>query len=482
MNEFAPLEGLSQRLPPSNIPAEQALLGSCLANNKAYELVSGFLRPEHFIDPGHARIFEVIGRRCALGQKADPVTMRQELEKSGALTELGGIDYLASLLGAMVGVINAPDYGRQIVDGWLRRKMIDVGEQIVNMAFLYEGGLDADALLMEAQNQINDISSLGADDGAKTMAQAIAGVIDGMEQALAGTLPPIYSTGFPDVDSLIGGGLRPKQAIFLGGRPGHGKSALALQVALHVVQRYGLPVFFASLEMAAEEMASRAISLLAEVPAWRIELGRVSNEELERIVQAQRTLSALPIVFDDRPRQTFAEVVAGTRRFKRKYGKVGMVVVDHMHIIKLDEKLLNKAGLVYATGDVANMAKELAKCEDCPVLVLAQLSRNKEGAEDKTPTLADLKNSGDIEAAADTVLFTHRAELHLHKAKPTQKPGEDSADYGIRVSAYDLMCQEAAGKATILCAKARKGRTGAVDLLFNGETTSFAAIDPFNKN
>src|SRR5579875_1027074 len=143
MNDIdSPLAGLSQRLPPSNLQAEQALLGALLANNKAYERVSEFLIPDHFADPIHGRIFQAIVRRIEAGQLADAVTLKAEFEHSGVLEEVGGTAYLAQLLTAMVGIINAGEYGRAIHDAWLRRQLIDIGETVVNRAFGMEAELD----------------------------------------------------------------------------------------------------------------------------------------------------------------------------------------------------------------------------------------------------------------------------------------------------------------------------------------------------
>ena len=136
----SPLLGLSQRLPPSNVQAEQALLGALLANNRAYERVSEFLAPEHFADPIHGRIYQAIVRRIEAGQLADAVTLKAEFEHSGVLEEVGGTAYLAQLLTAMVGIINAGEYGRAIHDAWLRRQLIDIGETVVNNAFGADAG------------------------------------------------------------------------------------------------------------------------------------------------------------------------------------------------------------------------------------------------------------------------------------------------------------------------------------------------------
>src|ERR1700684_1766576 len=157
----SPLLGLSQRLPPSNLQAEQALLGALLANNKAYERVSEFLAPDHFVDPVHGRIFQSIARRVEAGQLADAITLKAEFEHSGALDEVGGTAYLAQLLSSMVGIINAAEYGRAIHDAWLRRQLIDIGETVVNNAFGADAELDGSQQIEAAEQSLFQLATEG---------------------------------------------------------------------------------------------------------------------------------------------------------------------------------------------------------------------------------------------------------------------------------------------------------------------------------
>src|SRR5579862_9623374 len=183
----SPLLGLSQRLPPSNLQAEQALLGALLANNKAYERVSEFLAPEHFADPIHGRIFQAIVRRIEAGQLADAVTLKAEFEHSGVLEEVGGTAYLAQLLGAMVGIINAGEYGRAIHDAWLRRQLIDIGEGVVNNAFGADPELDGAQQIEAAEHSLFQLATDGAVAGGFiSLQRALAEAIQGAERAISG--------------------------------------------------------------------------------------------------------------------------------------------------------------------------------------------------------------------------------------------------------------------------------------------------------
>src|SRR5580692_6752041 len=203
----SPLLGLSQRLPPSNLQAEQALLGALLANNRAYERVSEFLSPEHFADPIHGRIFQAIARRIEAGQLADAVTLKAEFEHAGILDEVGGTAYLAQLLTAMVGIINAGEYGKAVHDAWLRRQLIDIGETVVNNAFGAQPELDGGLQVEAAEQSLFDLAVKGGSDRAMiSFERALSQAIDSAERAFnrSGHVSGL-STGLRDLDKKTGG-------------------------------------------------------------------------------------------------------------------------------------------------------------------------------------------------------------------------------------------------------------------------------------
>src|SRR5215470_10821523 len=228
----SPLLGLSQRLPPANLQAEQALLGALLANNRAYERISEFLAPEHFADPIHGRIFQAIARRIEAGQLADAVTLKAEFEHSGVLEEVGGTAYLAQLLTAMVGIINAGEYGRAVHDAWLRRQLIDIGETVVNNAFGADAELDGARQIEAAEHSLFQLATDGAASGGfMTFDLALTAAIKGAERAFnrTGHVSGLTS-GLRDLDAKMGG-LHGSDLVVLAGRPGMGKTSLATAVA-----------------------------------------------------------------------------------------------------------------------------------------------------------------------------------------------------------------------------------------------------------
>jgi len=283
----SPLLGLSQRLPPANLQAEQALLGALLANNRAYERVAEFLAPEHFAHAAHGRIFQAIARRIEAGQLADAVTLRAEFEHSGLLDELGGAAYLAQLLSAMVGIINAGEYGRAIHDAWLRRQLIDIGETVVNRAFGAEPELAGGDQVEAAEQSLFDLATKGGNEGGfVSFEHALGEAIGIAERAFrrSGSVSGL-STGLRDLDSKTGG-LHPSDLLILAGRPGMGKTALATKIAFGAARALladaraadpaaeprGTVAIF-SLEMSAEQLATRLLAEEARVSSDRIRRG-----------------------------------------------------------------------------------------------------------------------------------------------------------------------------------------------------------------
>ena len=348
MNEIhSPLLGLSQRQPPSNQQAEQALLGALLANNKAYERVSEFLSPEHFVDPVHGRIYQAIVRRVEAGQLADAVTLKAEFEHSGLLDEVGGTPYFAQLLMAMVGIINAGEYGRAVHDAWLRRQLIDIGEVVVNNAFGMEAELDGRQQIELAESELFRLATQGGNDGGfVTFERALTDAILGAERAFrrAGHVSGL-STGLRDLDKKTGG-LHPSDLMILAGRPGMGKTALATKIAFgaaHALVREArsadpnaLPkgsVAVFSLEMSAEQLATRLLAEEARVSGDRIRRGEIGQKDFDRFVQVSREIAGLPLHIDDTPAITLSALRTRCRRLKRTKG-LSLVVIDYLQLMR----------------------------------------------------------------------------------------------------------------------------------------------------
>ena len=490
-----PLLGLSLRRPPSNDQAEQALLGALLANNKGYERVSDFLMPEHFADPIHGRIFQAIARRVEMGQLADAVTLRGEFEHSGVLDEVGGTAYLAQLLAAMVGIINAGEYGRAIHDAWLRRQLIDVGETVVNNAFGADPELDGMNQVEAAEQSLFELATRGGSEGGfVTFERALAGAINNAEKAfhMPGGVSGL-STGLRDLDKRTGG-LHPSDLLILAGRPGMGKTALATKIAFGAARALmaaaraldadaGLPagttapggsVAVFSLEMSAEQLANRLLSEESRVSGDRIRRGEIGQREFDRFVQVSRELSQLPLMIDDTPAVTLSAMRTRCRRLKRTRG-LSLIVIDYLQLMRATSgKSENRVQEISAiTQGLKALAKELA----VPVLALSQLSRQVENREDKRPQLSDLRESGSIEQDADAVMFIYRDEYYLQQRAPKQMAFDNEEKFQNALDKWQRDMESVHNKAELLLEKQRHGPTGKIDLFFEGEFTRFADLD-----
>ena len=485
----SPLVGLSQRLPPSNIQAEQALLGALLANNKAYERVSEFLAPDHFADPINGRIYQAIMRRVEAGQLADPVTLKAEFEHSGVLEEVGGTPYLAQLLVAMVGIINAGEYGRAIHDAWLRRQLIDIGETVVNNAFGAASELGGAEQIEAAEQSLFVLATQGsAAGGFIAFEKALVEAIEGAERAFhrSGHVAGL-TTGLRDLDAKTGG-MHPSDLVILAGRPGMGKTSLATKIAFgaakellrearekepNALPRAAVAIF--SLEMSSEQLATRLLAEEAQVSSDRIRKGEIQQRDFDKFVQVSRELAGLPIEIDDTPALTLSAMRTRARRLKRTKG-LALIVVDYLQLMRpaAGTKPENR---VLEISQITQGLKAIAKELEVPVLALSQLSRQVENREDKRPQLSDLRESGTIEQDADSVMFLYREEYYLEQREPQQARFENDEKFHASVDKWKQDMERAHNKADLIIAKQRHGPTGTIQLFFEPEFTRFADLD-----
>jgi replicative DNA helicase len=464
---------------PHNFEAEQALLGAILINNEAYSRVSDFLRAEHFFDPVNGRIFEAAAKLIERHQVANPVTLKNLFEGDEALADVGGAKYLARLAAAAVTIINAGDYGRTIFDLHLRRKLIELAETMRAEAESPDLDSDAARQIETAEQHLFDLATTGEYEGGfRTFNDVLAAAVDMAEAAykregqLTGT-----SIGFSDLDKLLGG-LQASDLIILAGRPSMGKTALATNMAYNAARlcRFdidangqkkvsdGAVVGFFSLEMSAEQLATRILAEASGVSSDRIRKGDLSNEEFQRVVEANQELSRLPFFIDDTPALSVAQLRTRARRLKRQHS-LSMIVVDYLQLLRSTSTRASD-NRVQEISEITRGLKALAKELDVPVLALSQLSRAVEQREDKRPQLADLRESGSIEQDADVVMFIYRQEYYLARTEPDLGPEEHEK--------WQMKMDEVHNLAEAIIGKQRHGPTGTVKLVFTGELTRFS--------
>jgi replicative DNA helicase len=485
------LAPLLRRL-PHNVDAEMALLGAILVNNRAFERVSDFLRPEHFVLTEHTRVFEACSRLLERGQVADPVTLKAWFEQDEALAAVGGAGYLMRLAECATTTINAGEYGRLVHDLYLRRELIGLGEDVVNRAYTSEVDENASHQIERAEQGLYDLATRGTYEGGfvpfdETMVSAlqIAEAAHKRQGLLSGV-----PCGFRDLDSKLGG-LHPSDLLILAGRPSMGKTALATNMAFNAARAYrteggnggsppkvvdGAVVGFFSLEMSREQLATRILAEQTRIPSDRIRRGMVGTDKFPDLVAASRELQRLPIHIDDTPALSISAMRTRARRLKRSRG-LGLIVIDYLQLIAPSPGSRHD-NRVQELSEITRGLKTLAKELEVPVLALSQLSRAVEQREDKRPQLADLRESGTIEQDADVVMFIFREQYYLERSEPSQRPDESEDKFHKRHEDWMQRCERAHNLAEVMIAKQRHGPIGTVKLFFEGEFTRFGDLDP----
>jgi replicative DNA helicase len=480
------------RSPPHNSEAEQALLAAILINNGVYQRVSDFLLPEHFAERVHGRIYEAISKLIDRGQIANPVTLKNIFDQDPALSEIGGAQYLGRLAASVVSIINAEDYGRQIHDLYLRRQLIDLGEQTVNDAYDHDLDLPARSQIEVAEKKLFDLATTGRYEGGfRAFGSALTAAIGLAEAAFkrSGRTSGV-ATGFVDIDKLLGG-LHRSDLIILAGRPAMGKTALATNIAFNAAKAYqavkrpdgrvvaedGASVGFFSLEMSAEQLATRVLAEESGVGSDRIRRGDVSHDDFGKFVQASHRIASVPLYIDDTPALTIAGLRTRARRLMRQQG-LDLIVVDYLQLLRGTDAR-SAENRVQEISEITRGLKALAKELHVPVLALSQLSRAVEQREDKRPMLSDLRESGSIEQDADVVMFVFREEYYLARKEPTKIEYPDDKKFNEAYENWHNRLQEVHGTAEVIVGKQRHGPVGKLTLRFDGETTKFESfVDP----
>lgn len=483
--KLAARAGSTYRELPQNIEAEQALLGAILINNDAYYRVVDFLKANHFFEPLHGHIFEVMGALIRSNRVANPITLKAFLPTTIEIVGFSVAQYLARLAAEATTVINAPDYGRTIYDLAVRRELIKVAEDMLSSAF--EAAVDSapQEQIQHAEQLLYEIAETGRYGGGfETFETALDSAIDRAAQAYEsdGKLSGL-ATGLKDLDARLGG-LQPTDLIVVAGRPGMGKTALATNIAFNVASAYdstrqvdgallpaagGIVAFF-SLEMSSEQLATRVLAEQAEISSSNIRRGEIGETEFGRLLDHRQKMRRLPLFIDQTGAISIAQLAARARRLKRQRG-LHLIIVDYIQLMQ-GKSARAAQNRVQEITEITTGLKALAKELNVPVIALSQLSRGVENRDEKRPQLSDLRESGSIEQDADVVMFVYREEYYLRNKEP--RPGTDEH------FTWEAEMREARGKAEVIIAKQRHGPTGTVAMTFQGEFTRF--FDLANQN
>lgn len=471
-----------QRQSPHNAEAERQLLGAILVNNETFYRVSDVLEAAHFFIEPHRQIYERIAQLIQAGKIASPITLKTFFPADAQIGDMGVVQYLLRLAADATTIINAEDYGRVIRDLAVRRNLIRIGEDMVNIAYDAPVDMPPRAQIEDAEKRLYELAESGRyDSGFVSFSDALRGSIQMAAAAFErqGGLAGI-STGISSVDRMMGG-LQRSDLIVLAARPAMGKTSFATNIAFNVAAAYraeqqadgsfktvdGGVVGFFSLEMSSEQLATRIISEQTEIPSHRIRRGEINDMEFEKLVAASQMMQSIPLYVDQTGGISIAQLSARARRLKRQKG-LDLIIVDYLQLLAGSSSRASQ-GRVQEITEITTGLKALAKELEAPIIALSQLSRQVENRDDKHPQLADLRESGSIEQDADVVMFIYREEYYLKNKEPSEKGSEAWFK-------WEADMQRAKGVAELIIGKQRHGPTGTVEMHFAGDVTRFSDL------
>ena len=456
---------------PMNIGAEQALLGAILSNNLALEKVENFLEPEHFSSKINALIFKTLKKLISNDQVADLNTLKVFLENDPDFISNGGISYLLKISENSISIINSKQYGELIYDLFIRRKLINLGTNLINDSYDNFEDKNSDIIIENTESNLYNLTSDGdTQKGPKQFDNILSLTIDYAEKAYKKSSDVIgLKTGLNDFDKKIGG-LHKSDLIIIAGRPSMGKTAFATNIASNICNGKNndnkTNVLFFSLEMSSEQLATRVISELSQISSEGIRTGNLSKTDFEKIIVASEQLKNLSLFIDDSPALTISSIRTRSRRLKRKFG-LDLIIIDYLQLITGESRNSND-NRVKEISDITRGLKAIAKELNIPVVALSQLSRKVEEREEKRPQLADLRESGSIEQDADLVVFLYREEYYLARTEPPEGTEKHAM--------WTSKMEKVHNIAEAIVAKHRHGPISRVKLHFNATNTKFSDL------
>lgn len=442
----APME---LRLPPHSIESEQSLLGGLLiAGESAWDRVGDIVAEGDFYRDDHRRIFRHIRRLVETGQVVDVLTVATAIEQSNETDLTGGLSYLAEVANGTPSAANIAAYARAVVEKSRMRALVLLSDEIGALA-MSAGDMTAQERFDEAEGRLMALVQSSASVGLDPVPlnEILSGVIQDIEDRVArdcqvSGLP----SGLADLDRVVDG-FKSGDLIILAGRPSMGKSALALNIAEHVAVVEGKPVMVFSLEMSSRQLAARTLASVGKINNKRIASGKLTDDDWDSMTAALGKLHAAPLIIDETPALSAAQIRSRARRQVRKHGGLALIVIDYLQLMRGNGENRHQE-----LSAITKALKEVAKSLHVPVICLSQLSRKVEDRADKRPMLSDLRESGAIEEDADVVMMVYRDEYY----------NPDSMFKGV---------------AEILIRKNRMGECGDVRAIFQPEFSRFCDAD-----
>lgn len=434
------------RIPPHDDLAEQSVLGAILLNKDAMIDVAEFLRAEHFYKESHGAIFKAMVQLFEAHEPMDIVSVTAELKHDGTLDLAGGTAYLSEVLDIVPTSASAERYGRIIKEHYTKRKLVETAAKITELAFRDQGS--AQETLDAAEQEIFSIAQHSVRRDFVNIKEALASSFDRLDELhkRGGGMRGV-PTGFSEVDFRLSG-MQDSNLIILAARPGTGKTAMILNIAMHVAVQEKMPVGIFSLEMSKEELVDRLLVGQADIDAWKLKTGKLTDDDFTKLSDAMGELAEAPLFIDDTPGINIMEMRTKARRLQVEHG-VKLIIVDYLQLADAGRRFDNR---VQEVSVISQNMKNLARELKVPVLCCSQLSRAVEARGTRVPELSDLRESGSIEQDADVVMFLYRED-------------HDQANWGDQIPTK------------LRIAKHRNGALGEIDLIFRGDRVRFFGVE-----
>lgn len=396
------------RQPPQDLDAEQAVLGGMLLSKDAIADVLEKLRPDDFYRPAHQSVYDVILDLYGRGEPADAVTVAAELDRRGVLARIGGAPYLHTLISTVPTAANAGYYAGIVAEKSVLRRLVQAGTRVVQYGYAGPEGADVAEVVDRAQAEIYDVTQDRGSADYAPLADLIQDTMDEIDAIQAGGgLARGVPTGFGELDELTTG-LHGGQMVIVAGRPGQGKSTLALDFMRSCSINHDMASIIFSLEMSKSEIVMRLLSAEARIKLADMRSGRLSDDDWARMARRMGEINDAPLYIDDSPNLTMMEIRAKARRLKQKTG-LQLIVVDYLQLMTSGKKVESRQTEV---AEFSRSLKLMAKELDVPVVAVSQLNRGPEQRVDKIPQLSDLRETGQLEQDADMVILIHRPDAY----------------------------------------------------------------------
>ncbi len=437
----------SLRTPPHDLEAEKSVLGAVLIDPAAIHLVAEFVRSEFFYTLEHQLIYSAMLSLYEKQQPIDVVTLKNQLQQEGNIKRMGGAGYLSDLINTVPTSAYIEHYGNIVKDHFIKRRLIDISSRMVERASDNKG--DTRKLLDTVEAEIFSLSQQQSHRDFIELKEILTASFERLEEFMKlGSSLRGLATGFGDLDNKLAG-MQDSNLLILAARPGIGKTTFALNMALSIATKEKKPVGFFSLEMSKEELVDRLLVGQADIDAWKLKTGKLSDQEMKQLMEAMGDLSTAPIFIDDTPGMSVLEMRTKARKLKMEKD-VKLIIVDYLQLADSGKRFESRVNEVsFVSQQLKNLARELR----IPVLAISQLSRAIEQRGTKKPQLSDLRESGAIEQDADVVMFLYYEDEN-----------EDLLDQSKRII-------------KLYIAKHRNGPTGDMDLMFRGDRVKFYTVD-----